>query len=177
MDTDTRKLPLVYIVNNTKSSEHGVNTAPAELLTEALVKRYKDRVSVDFEDDDDGDAQLTGTDHDNKDRARFNRLIRSFIKTNSLLSKDEDEKLKEHANAVNEHREKMKKEESDVFLTKFEFILLFAVVLPCFNLFIIVLRIKFTCRTWRPVLICSFDPILLIRSSFLARNWPLYVNG
>ena len=92
-------------------------------------------MSVDFEDDDDGDAQLTGNDHDNKDRARFNRLIRSFIKTNSLLSKDEDEKLKEHANAVNEHREKMKKEESDVFLTKFEFTFVFKVVLSCFNLF------------------------------------------
>lgn len=122
LDADPRKLPLIYIVNNTKSSAVPVNTVPAELLTDALVKRYKDSIIVDFESDDEEAVDNTYVAADSKDeeRSRFGRLLRAFIKTNSLLTPDETNKIKDHVNAVVEHRDKMKKEEGQIYLAKYK---------------------------------------------------------
>lgn len=113
-------MPAIYIVNNTKSSAIPVNTVPAEKLTEALVKRYKQSISVDFEsDDDDLAGDLTGdVDAQDEERSRLSRLLRSFIKVNSLLTPEETNQIKEHLDAVNEHRDKVKKEEGEVYLAK-----------------------------------------------------------
>lgn len=120
LDVDVRKMPAIYIVNNTKSSAIPVNTVPAEKLTDALVKRYKQSISVDFEsDDDDLAGDLAGdVDTHDEERSRMSRLLRSFIKVNSLLTPEETNQIKEHLDAVNQHRDKVKKEEGEVYLAK-----------------------------------------------------------
>lgn len=120
LDADPRKLPLIYIVNNTKSSAIPVNTVPAELLTEALIKRYKDAIIVDFESDDEESSNDNTyvADSNDEERSRFGRLLRTFIKTNNLLTPDEANKIREHVNAVVEHRDKIKKEEGQIYLAK-----------------------------------------------------------
>lgn len=116
---NTRKLPLIYVVNNTKSSV-STGEQPVELLNDALIKRYKETLtSVDFDYEVSEDGVLAGGGK-NELRAKMAKLVRSFIQVTRLVTKEEAVELNNHANAVKEHRDKIKKEEGQAYLTKYE---------------------------------------------------------
>jgi hypothetical protein len=114
---DTRKLPAIYMINNTEKLK--IN---AERLTDQLVESYRkallaegNQANVDFDLDDDNDEDIEADElidaKSKDDRVKFSRLIRRFVKLIRLVNHEEANQLKNQVNAVQVHAQQMKKEQ------------------------------------------------------------------
>lgn len=107
-ELDPRRLPVVFLLNNTDGS-----MKPYEKFDEKTVQKYV-RISLKPAEEDDDDYDEKGDE-----RTKFGNLIRKFLKATTLLENAELNKLNDNANAGKNLAEEKKKEEIKQFLTKY----------------------------------------------------------
>jgi thiol oxidase len=112
---DTNRLPVIYLVNNTKET----TMKPYELFDQKLINRYQTEY-LKISNKNQPISEEEDVKENDNDRVRLGKMIHSFINYANLITKEESTQIKENSKASEKFELEVKNNEAQPYLANMD---------------------------------------------------------